>query len=158
MRGLMPPWATALRMCFTGHDETRSRCVLKSAGAYRYAADPRTTVLCAAYTVDDDPVKLWTPGDPVPPEFIEAARNATWTVVAHNDQFEAAIEQFLLAPRSRLAVDPARPAPLHHGDVAGPADCRRELKLDRGCSRAKQSKRSCRREVDASDIEAASAT
>ena len=59
--------------------ETRSRCVLKSAGAYRYAADPRTTVLCAAYTVDDDPVKLWTPGDPVPPEFIEAARNPTWT-------------------------------------------------------------------------------
>ena len=53
----------------------------------------------AAYTVDDDPVQLWTPGDPVPPEFIEAARNPTWTVVAHNDQFEAAIEQFLLAPR-----------------------------------------------------------
>src|SRR5262245_58282301 len=79
--------------------ETRSQCVLKSAGAYRYAADPRTTVLCAAYTVDDGPVQLWTPGDPVPPEFIEAARNPTWTVVAHNDQFEAAIEQFLLAPR-----------------------------------------------------------
>jgi DNA polymerase bacteriophage-type len=79
--------------------ETRSQCGLKSAGAYRYAADPRTTVLCAAYTVDDDPVQLWTPGDPVPPEFIEAARNPTWTVVAHNDQFEAAIEQFLLAPR-----------------------------------------------------------
>ena len=79
--------------------ETRSRCVLKSAGAYRYAADPRTTVLCAAYTVDDDPVQLWTPGDPVPPEFIEAARNPTWIVVAHNDQFETAIEQLLLAPR-----------------------------------------------------------
>src|SRR6516162_4186349 len=79
--------------------ETRSTCGLKSAGTYRYAADPRAEVLCCGYAVDDSPVQLWTPGDPVPPEFIEAARNPTWTVVAHNDQFEAAIEQFLLAPR-----------------------------------------------------------
>jgi DNA polymerase bacteriophage-type len=79
--------------------ETRSTCVLKSAGAYHYAADARTEVLCCGYAVDDSSVHLWTPGDPVPPEFIEAARNPTWTVVAHNDQFEAAIEQFLLAPR-----------------------------------------------------------
>jgi DNA polymerase len=79
--------------------ETRSQCVLKLAGAYRYAADPRTTVLCAAYAINDDPVQLWTPGQPVPPEFIEAARNPGWIVAAHNDQFEAAIEQFLLAPR-----------------------------------------------------------
>ena len=44
-------------------------------------------------------MQLWTPGDPVPPEFIEAAHNAAWIVVAHNDQFETAIEQLLLAPR-----------------------------------------------------------
>ena len=79
--------------------ETRSTCVLKSAGAYRYAADRRTEVLCCGYAVDDSPVQLWTPGDPVPPEFIEAAHNPAWIVVAHNDQFEAAIEQFLLAAR-----------------------------------------------------------
>src|SRR6516165_3966432 len=65
--------------------ETRSTCGLKSAGTYRYAADPRAEVLCCGYAVDDSPVQLWTPGDPVPPEFIEAARNPTWTVVAHND-------------------------------------------------------------------------
>ena len=107
--------------------ETRSQCVLKSAGAYRYAADPRTTVLCAAYAVDDDPVQLWTAGDPVPPEFIEAAHNPTWTVVAHNDQFEAAIEQHPPGAALRLAVDPARAPPLHDGNgpgarIAGTAD------------------------------------
>ncbi len=79
--------------------ETRSQCVLKATGAHRYAADPSTTVLCAAYAIDDDPVQLWTPGDPIPSAFIEAARNPAWIVVAHNDQFETAIEQLLLAPR-----------------------------------------------------------
>ena len=84
--------------------ETRSRCVLKSAGAYRYAADPRTDrSLCCGYAVDDDPVQLWTPGDPVPPEFIEAAHNPAWIVVAHNDQFETAIEQLPPGPPLRLA-------------------------------------------------------
>jgi hypothetical protein len=32
-------------------------------------------------------------------EFIEAAHNPAWTVVAHNDAFESAIEQSLLVPR-----------------------------------------------------------
>ena len=86
--------------------ETRSTCVLKSAGAYHYAADPRTEVLCCGYAVDDSPVQLWTPGDPVPPEFIEAAHNPAWIVVAHNDQFETAIEQLLLAPRYGWPVIP----------------------------------------------------
>src|SRR5215831_15302832 len=79
--------------------ETRSQCVLRSAGAYRYAADPRTEVLCCAYAVDDSPAQLWTPGDPVPPEFIAAARNPAWLVCAHNDQFETAIERHVMAPR-----------------------------------------------------------
>jgi DNA polymerase bacteriophage-type len=80
--------------------ETRSQCMLKSAGAYRYAADLRSEVLCCAYAVDGGAVQLWTPGDnPVPTEFIEAASNPNWIAVAHNDQFETAIEQYILAPR-----------------------------------------------------------
>jgi hypothetical protein len=58
--------------------ETRSQCVLKSAGVHRYAADPRTDVMCCAYAVDDDPVQLWTPGDAIPPEFIAAASKPKW--------------------------------------------------------------------------------
>ena len=53
--------------------ETRSKVSLKKVGAHKYAADPSTEVLCVAYAVDDGPVQLWRPGDPVPPEFFEAA-------------------------------------------------------------------------------------
>src|SRR5271166_1459565 len=78
--------------------ETRSRVVLKVVGAHRYAADPSTEVLCCAYAVDNDPVQLWRPGDPVPIEFVEAAQNPSWIVVSHNDAFEDAIERHVLGP------------------------------------------------------------
>jgi DNA polymerase len=79
--------------------ETRSACDLKACGAHRYAADPSTEVMCVAYAVDNEPIQLWVPGDPIPSEFIETATNPTWTVVAHNDAFESAIEEHILAPR-----------------------------------------------------------
>jgi DNA polymerase bacteriophage-type len=81
------------------HDiETRSRRDLKSCGAWRYAADPSTEVLCVCYAADDEPVQLWTPGNPIPAEFVEAGANPNWVVVAHNSQFERAIEQHVLGP------------------------------------------------------------
>ena len=79
--------------------ETRSQVRLQSVGVHRYAADPSSDVLCCAYAIDDEPVQLWTPGDPVPAEFIEAASNPSWIVAAHNDAFETAIEQHVLHPR-----------------------------------------------------------
>src|SRR6516162_4834254 len=79
--------------------ETRSRVVLKTVGAHRYAADLSTEVLCCAYAVDQDPVQLWRPGDSVPIEFIEAAQNPSWIVAAHNDAFETAIEKEIMLPR-----------------------------------------------------------
>ena len=51
------------------------------------------------HAVDDNPVQTWVPGDPIPTEFTEAAHDPTWTVVAHNDQFETAIEDLLLHSR-----------------------------------------------------------
>jgi DNA polymerase len=79
--------------------ETRSRVVLKTLGAHRYAADPLTEVLCCAYAVDDDPVQLWRPGGPVPAEFLAAAQNPNWIVAAHGDHFETAIEQHIVGPQ-----------------------------------------------------------
>ena len=79
--------------------ETRGVLSLKAVGTYRYAADPRTEVLCCAYALDDNPVQLWVPGDPVPPEFIEAARNPAWLIAAHGDHFETQIERRIMAPR-----------------------------------------------------------
>jgi DNA polymerase len=55
-------------------------------------------MLCGAFAVDDGPVQLWTPGDPIPPEFIEAANNPDWIVAAHGDHFETAIERYIMAP------------------------------------------------------------
>jgi len=79
--------------------ETRSPVLLKKVGAHRYAADPRTSIICAAYAVDDGPAHLWLPGNPVPPEFIEAAHNPNWGACAHNAVFESLIEQHILVPR-----------------------------------------------------------
>jgi DNA polymerase len=79
--------------------ETRSRLVLNAVGSHRYAADASTEILCCAYAIDDGLVQLWTPGNPVPPEFIEAANNPAWIVAAHGDHFESAIEHHVLAPR-----------------------------------------------------------
>src|SRR6516165_5519745 len=87
--------------------ETRSTILLKAVGTHRYAAHPRTEVLCVAYAVDHDPVQLWTPGDPVPPEFVEAARNPSWIVAAHGDAFESAIERHILHPRYNWSIIPS---------------------------------------------------
>ena len=79
--------------------ETRSTCDLLAAGAWRYAADPSTEVLCCAYAVDDEPVQLWAPGNPIPLEFVEAAAGPNWLIASHNNQFELAIETHVLRPR-----------------------------------------------------------
>ena len=58
-------------------------------------------------SVDGEPVKLWLPGDAVPAEFIEAANNPNWTVVAHGDHFESAIEHHIIAPCFCFPIIPA---------------------------------------------------
>jgi DNA polymerase len=64
--------------------ETRGVLDLRKVGAHKYAGDARTEVLCLAYAVDEEPVQLWQPDDPVPAAFVEAARDPEWVVVAHN--------------------------------------------------------------------------
>lgn len=89
------------------HDlETRSKVELKETGAAKYASDPSTEVLCLCYAVDDEPVQLWTPGDPIPSEFIEAARNPLWTIGAHNDAFERLISRHILEARHGFPAIP----------------------------------------------------
>jgi DNA polymerase len=75
--------------------ETRSTINLETAGAWRYASDPTTEVLCLAYATDDGEPQIWVPGDPIPVE----AFTTTTTVVAHNYQFERAIATRILTPR-----------------------------------------------------------
>jgi DNA polymerase len=79
--------------------ESRSTLDLQKVGAWRYAGDASTDVWCIAYAVDDGPVQTWLPGQPIPEEFQIAARDSVWLVIAHNDFFEASIEERLLGPR-----------------------------------------------------------
>ena len=136
--------------------ETRSPLDLRKVGAHKYAADPRTEVLCVAYAVDDGPVQLWLPGDPVPPEFFEAAANPSWAVCAHNDAFESAIEQHVLAPRYGFPIIPLE---RHRCTMAMCAGARAAGKAERRgrCAGAGEPQGCRRRTADAPDVEAAQA-
>ena len=43
--------------------ETRSALDLGIAGAWRYASDPSTEVLCVGFAVDDGEPQIWIPGE-----------------------------------------------------------------------------------------------
>lgn len=58
--------------------ETRSTLSLKEVGAWRYAADSTIEVLCVGYAVDDGPVNIWTPSQPIPEVFSTAAHDPDW--------------------------------------------------------------------------------
>jgi DNA polymerase bacteriophage-type len=131
--------------------ETRSRAILKTVGTYKYAADLSTEVLCCAYAVDDEPVQLWTPGDPVPAAFIEAATNPAWVVAAHNDAFETAIEQYILAPRYGWPVIPIE---RHRCTMAAALAAGLPARLGAVADALDLANRKGRGTVDASSIEA----
>ena len=86
--------------------ETKSKVDLRKVGAHVYARDSSTDVRCVTYAVDDQPVQLWLPGDSMLSAWLEAATNPSWVVCAHNDSFETAIEQHVLAPRYGFPIIP----------------------------------------------------
>jgi DNA polymerase len=96
---------TVRHVLFRDH-ETYSRARLKACGAEIYALDPTTGVWCTGYAVDDGPVEIWHPSDPVPPVFFEAAADPSWRIAAHNNSFDNAIERHVLAPRYGWPLTP----------------------------------------------------
>lgn len=71
--------------------ETRSRVDLKKAGAYAYAEDPSTEIVCVAYALDNTPVKIVPfPATTRNYEWESAVQNAN-LFYAHNAQFERAL-------------------------------------------------------------------
>jgi hypothetical protein len=87
------------------HDlETRSALDLPKVGAWRYAAHSSTAVRCLAYAVDDSPVQLWKPGDPVPAEFSDPNH----CLAAHNASFERAIALHILGPQHGFPIVPIK--------------------------------------------------
>lgn len=78
--------------------ETASHVDLKAAGAWRYAEDPTTEILCASYSIKGMEPALWTPAvhqEHKDTENIGAlelcAMDPTVTFIAHNAGFEKAI-------------------------------------------------------------------
>ncbi len=74
--------------------ETRSRCDLTSAGAYNYAQDASTEVLCMSYAFGDEEVTTWLPGQPFP----DRVAQHPGQIRAHNAAFERMIFWYVLAP------------------------------------------------------------
>jgi DNA polymerase len=64
--------------------ETRSELSLPRTGPRRYAEDSTTEPLCLAYAIDDEPVRLWLPGDPLPAALAEALADPACRLVGHN--------------------------------------------------------------------------
>jgi DNA polymerase len=77
--------------------ETRSACDLTVAGAYNYAQDASTEVLCMAYAHDDDEVQVWTPDQPFPQKVLTAILSGV-QIRAHNAAFERLIWTYVLGP------------------------------------------------------------
>jgi DNA polymerase bacteriophage-type len=86
--------------------ETRSPVDLGDVGHHIYSTHPKTEVRCVAYCVDEAPVKIWHPGDPVPKEFVTAAKNDDWVGVAHNAAFDHHILKNKLAPIHGFPIIP----------------------------------------------------
>lgn len=84
--------------------ETRSTVDLKKAGLDVYAKHRDTDVWCMAFALDDGPVELQTPTEPLlddiglDPFFFDFVRTGG-TVVAHNAAFELAIWNSIMVPR-----------------------------------------------------------
>lgn len=75
--------------------ETKSFADLPEVGAWRYAEDASTDIICLAYAVNDGPVKTWEPGQPGPVEFIDPET----VFIARNALFEYAISVNVLVKK-----------------------------------------------------------
>jgi DNA polymerase len=88
------------------HDyETMSDTDLKKSGAWAYAEAPTTSVVCLGWQLDDGPVRLWKPGDPLDElTALAEADDVLW--VAHNAAFEKAIHRSIMHASFGLPIVP----------------------------------------------------
>lgn len=89
-----------------GDFETASSVDLKKAGAWRYAEDPDTEILCFAFSVEGkSPALVWYPGQEsrffdldIDAELRALAADPDVWFIAHNAAFEKAIWRHLMVP------------------------------------------------------------
>lgn len=122
--------ANSLPIC-TVDFETRSFLDVRDVGAWRYAEDWTTEILCMSWKMGSSESKIWVPWLDFPQEVIDHVK-AGGTFEAHNVQFERAIWLFILRPqfgvpipirwRDTLAVCAYRALPLKLEDVGKALD------------------------------------
>jgi DNA polymerase len=79
--------------------ETRSTVDLRKTGVRPYVEHPDTDVWFCGWAIDDGPVQVWYPEDPLPDEFREALEDPDTMVVAHNAGFEWNVIEYVCVPR-----------------------------------------------------------
>jgi DNA polymerase len=79
--------------------ETFSPFDLRKVGVWKYSRHPATDVRCVAYAIDDQPVQIWVPGNPLPADLLAAIADPDCTIVAHNANFERCVWRHVLTPR-----------------------------------------------------------
>ncbi len=136
--------------------ETRSPVDLRKVGAHVYAGHPSTQIICVAYAVDDGPVQLWRPGEPVPeecsrPRPIRAGPRARTTA-----RSRAPSRNYILHPRHGFPLIPPERQRCTHGDEPGARTAGEAEQAGRRAG-ADHRKDSGRRTADAYDVEAAEA-
>lgn len=83
--------------------ETRSFLNVTKVGAWRYAEDFTTEILCMAWKIGEGKTGLWIPGLPFPQEVIDHVL-AGGIFEAHNVQFERAIWLLILRPQFNIPM------------------------------------------------------
>lgn len=79
--------------------ETESDCDLKKAGAWRYAEDPTTNIICLGYTLDGNPNQCLGPNElgwGYRVELCEAVTDPNCMFIAHNAMFEKAVWRWIM--------------------------------------------------------------
>ena len=87
--------------------ETASALDVRDVGAWRYAEDPSTEVLCLGYQVQGGLRKIWHPGEPTI-ELLALASDADCTFIAFNCQFEKAIWRSIMIQDFKMPDVPDR--------------------------------------------------
>ena len=77
--------------------ETKSHANLPKVGAFNYATDPTTDLICMAYSLDDNEPLLWVPGDAFPSDLAAHIKNGG-ILTAWNSTFERLIWDFVFGP------------------------------------------------------------
>ena len=75
--------------------ETCSHCDIKKSGAYNYAMDSSTNILCLSYAFDNGEVKTWVPCLPFPQEIKDHFAKGH-QIRAHNSGFDRLITEYVL--------------------------------------------------------------